>query len=90
MYDRFAKQGEVMALNYYAAKKVLEAMGRKIGYQTYGFSTGSVALVDTTVAVTTTDVLLKAAFGSTLIGSTNALATANQKTYLAQLFRRSV
>lgn len=87
MYDRYAKQGEVMALNYYAAKKVLEAMGRKMGYQTYGFSTGTLALVDTTVAVTTTDVLLKSAFGSSLIGSTNALATANQKTYMAQLFR---
>lgn len=87
MYDRYAKQGEVMALNYYAAKKVLEAMGRKMGYQTYGFSTGTVAVVDTTVAVTTTDVVLKQAFGSTLIGSTNALATANQKTYIAQLFR---
>lgn len=88
MYDRSAKQGEVMALNYYAAKKVMEAMGRKMGYQTYGYSTGTVAVVDTTATVTTnTNVLLKQAFGSSLIGNTNATATTNQKTYLAQLFR---
>jgi hypothetical protein len=41
MYDKHAKQGEVLSLNYYAAKKVLEAMGRKMGYQTYGYSTGT-------------------------------------------------
>lgn len=88
LYDKHAKQGEVMALNYYAAKKVLEAMGRKMGYQTYGTSTGTVAVVDTTATVTTnTNVLLKQAFGSSLIGNTNATATTNQLTYLAQLFR---
>jgi hypothetical protein len=88
MYDKYAKSGEVMALNFYAAKKVLEAMGRKMGYQTYGYSTGTTAVVDTTATVTTnTNVLLKQAFGSSLIGNTNATATANQLTYLAQLFR---
>ena len=88
MYDRYASQGEVMKLNFYAAKKVMEAMGRKMGYQTYGYSTGTVAVVDTTATVTTnTNVLLRRAFGSTLIGNTNATATANQLTYLAQLFR---
>jgi len=46
------------------------------------------AVVDTTATVTTnTNVLLKQAFGSSLIGNTNATATANQLTYLAQLFR---
>jgi hypothetical protein len=88
MYDKYAKSGEVMALNFYAAKKVMEAMGRKMGYQTYGYSTGTLAVVDTTATVTTnTNVLLKQAFGSSLIGNTNATATANQLTYLAQLFR---
>jgi hypothetical protein len=44
--------------------------------------------VDTTATVTTnTNVLLKQAFGSSLIGNTNATATTNQLTYLAQLFR---
>jgi hypothetical protein len=88
MYDKSAKQGEVMSLNYYAAKKVMQGMGRKMGYQTYGYSTGTVAVVDTTATVTTnSNVLLKQAFGSSLIGNTNATATANQLTYLAQLFR---
>jgi hypothetical protein len=88
LFDKHAKQGEVMALNYYAAKKCLEGMGRKMGYQTYGYSTGTIANVDTTATVTTnTNVLLKQAFGSSLIGNTNATATTNQLTYLAQLFR---
>ena len=89
MYDKYAKQGEVMQLNYYGAKKVMEGLGRKMGYQTYGYSTGTIAVVDTTatVAVTSTNVLLKQAFGSSLIGNTNATATTNQLTYLAQLFR---
>ena len=87
LYDRYAKSGEVLALNYYAAKKVLEGMGRKLGMQHYGYSTGTVATVDTTVTVTTTDVTLKQPYGSSLIASTNAGATANEKTYMAQLFR---
>lgn len=88
LFDRYAKSGEVMALNFYAAKKKLEAMGRKIGLQTYGYSTGTVAVVDTTATVTTaTTVLLKQPFGSSLIANTNAGATANEKTYMAQLFR---
>lgn len=87
MFDRYAKSGEVMALNFYAAKKVMEAMGRKIGFQTYGFSTGTVCLVDGVVTGTTVDLALKQPYGTSLIASTNAGATANQKTYMAQLFR---
>lgn len=88
MYDRYAKQGEVLQLNYYAARKVLEGMGRKIGYQHYGYSTGTVAVVDTTATVSTnTNVLLKQPYGTTLVANTNAAATTNEKTYLAQLFR---
>lgn len=88
MFDKFASKGQVMKLNYYAAKKCLEGMGRKMGYQTYGFATGTVAVVDTTATVTTnTNVLLKQAYGSSLIGATNASATTNQLTYMAQLFR---
>lgn len=88
MYDRYAKPAEVMTLNFYAAKKVLEAMGRKYGMQMYGYSTGTVALVDTTVTVSTnTNVLLKSPYGTTLTGTSNATMTANQLTYAAQLFR---
>lgn len=88
MYDRYAKQGEVMQLNFYNAKKCMEAMGRKIGMQTYGFSTGTVALVDGAASGTTGVTLpLKRAFGTSLVASSNSTATANQKRYLAQLFR---
>ena len=88
MYDRFANNGQVMRLNFYAAKKVLEGMGRKLGYQTYGYTTGTVAVVDTNATVTTnTNVLLKQPFGTSLIANTNATATANELTYMAQLFR---
>ena len=88
MYDKFGKSGEVLALNFYAAKKVMEGMGRKYGMQFYGFTTGTVAVVDTTATVTTAStVLLKQAYGSSLIGNTNGTASANQLTYLAQLFR---
>lgn len=88
MYDRFAKPGQVMQLNFYAAKKVLEGMGRKMGYQTYGYTTGTVAMVDTTATVTTnSNVLLKKPFGTSLVANTNATATANELTYMAQLFR---
>lgn len=87
LFDRYAKSGEVMAMNYYAAKKVLEGMGRKMGMQHYGYSTGTVALVDTTATVTTTDVLLRKPFGSSLVAATNAGATTNELTYMAQLFR---
>lgn len=90
MYDRYANAGEVIKLNMYAARKVLEGMGRKIGMQTYGYSTGTVAVVDTTATINTTgDVTLKQAFGSSLIGNSNATASTNQKAYLAQLFRGS-
>jgi len=88
MYDSNASQGQVIKLNMYAAMKVLEGMGRKIGMQTYGYSTGTMAVVDTTVTINTTgDVVLKQAYGSSLIGSTNAAASTNQKAYLAQMFR---
>lgn len=87
LYDRFAKNSTVYRMNLYAAKKVLEGMGRKYGMQFYGYSTGTVAVVDTTATVTTTDVKLKQAYGSSLIGNTNATATTNQLKYLAQLFR---
>ena len=88
MYDRFAKPGEVMQLNFFAAQQVLEGMGRKMAYQTYGYTTGTIAQVDTTATVTTnSNVLLKKPFGTSLIANTNATATANELTYLAQLFR---
>ena len=88
LFDKHGKAGEVIQLNMYSARKCLEGMGRKIGMETYGFSTGTVALVDGVSTGTANVVInLKAGFGSTLIGSSNAAATTRQKKYLAQLFR---
>lgn len=87
MFDRYASQGEVMKLNYYSAKKIMEAMGRKIGFQTYGFSTGTVALCDGSTSGTTVDIPLRSVYGTTLMGATNATMTSRQKTYAAQMFR---
>jgi hypothetical protein len=88
LFDKFGKAGEVVQLNMYSARKCLEGMGRKIGMETYGFSTGTVAIVDADVSGTTDVVItLKQAFGTSLVGSTNALATTRQKKYLSQLFR---
>lgn len=87
MFDRYASQGEVVKLNYYSAQKIMEAMGRKIGFQTYGFSTGTVALVDGVNTGTTLDIPLRSVYGTTLMGASNATMTARQKTYAAQMFR---
>src|ERR1035437_3755219 len=37
LFAKYGSRGEVMKMNYYAAKKCMEGMGRKIGYQTYGY-----------------------------------------------------
>lgn len=88
LFDKYGKPGEVIQLNMYSARKCLEGAGRKFGFETYGFSTGTVALVDGVNTGTTNVVIpLRSAFGSTLVGSTNALATPRQKKYLAQFFR---
>jgi hypothetical protein len=87
MYDKYAPQGEVKKLNYYSAQKIMEAMGRKIGFQTYGFSTGTVALCDGSSSGTTFNLPLRSTYGTTLMGATNATMTPNQLTYVAQLFR---
>lgn len=88
LFDKYGKSGEVIQLNMYSARKCLEGMGRKIGMETYGFSTGTVALIDGVSTGTTGVVInLKQGFGSSLVASSNALATTKQKKYLAQLFR---
>lgn len=88
LFDKHGKAGEVIQLNMYSARKCLEGMGRKIGMETYGFSTGTVALVDGVSTGTSGVVVsLRSGYGSTLIAATNALATTKQKKYLAQLFR---
>jgi len=88
LFDKFGKAGEVIQLNMYSARKCLEGMGRKVGMETYGFSTGTVALSDGAASGTTDVVItLKEAFGTSLVASSNATATTRQKKYLSQLFR---
>lgn len=88
LFDKYGKAGEVIQLNMYSARKKIEGMGRKVGMETYGFSTGAVALVDGINTGTAGVVIpLKGGFGSSLIATTNAAATTKQKKYLAQLFR---
>lgn len=88
LFDKFGKAGEVIQLNMYSARKCIEGMGRKIGMETYGFSTGTVAQSDGGASGTSGVVItLKYGLGSSLIASTNAAATTRQKKYLGQLFR---
>lgn len=60
------------------------AFGRLIGLQTYGQSTGTVAVVKTTGSASATQVIpIKNGFGSTLVAG----GTTDQDTWLSQLFR---
>lgn len=69
----------------YQAMQKGYAFGRTIGLQFYGQSTGTVAVVKTTLSAGTTQVVpLKNGFGSTLIAGGDAGA---QDTYLSNLFR---
>ena len=69
----------------YQTVKAIEQFARKIGLQTYGFSTGTKAVVAATGSAGTTQngIQLKNAFGSSLVPGS---ATAD-KTYLSFLFR---
>lgn len=82
--DKYARAGMIQRQTQYQSIKAIEALAFKIGVSSYGFSTGTVAVVEATgSAGTTHTVALKNAFGSTLIpGGTTA-----QDTYLCKLFR---
>lgn len=69
----------------YESIKAIEQFARKIGLQTYGFSTGTKAVVAATGSAGTTQngIQLKNAYGSSLVPGT---ATAD-KTYLSFIFR---
>lgn len=84
-YDKRGRAGMIQQQTLYSAIKCVENFARKIGKQTYGMSTGTVALVAATGTAGTTSngVQLKNAYGSTLIpGGTTA-----SNTYLSNLFR---
>jgi hypothetical protein len=84
-YGKRGRAGYIQEQTLYSSIKAVERIARLIGYQTYGFSTGTVAAVKTTTgaAATMTDLPIKNAFGSTLIPGTAAA----DKLYLNNLFR---
>ena len=79
------RQGMIQRQVEYQAVKAVEQFARKIGLSTYGFSTGTKAVVKTTGSAGTTQngIALKNAYGSSLVPGA---ATADQ-TYLSFIFR---
>jgi len=79
------KAGQIESQVRFQALKKMQAVQERFGQQFYGFSTGTLAIVKTTqgASATQTDLPLKDAFGTTLVGSTSA----NQLAYLSGLFR---
>ncbi len=79
-----ARAGQIQNQVLYSSIKAVESIAFSVGLQTYGFSTGTVAVVSTTQGASATQVIpLKNAFGSTLIAG----GTTIQNTYLSYLFR---
>ncbi len=84
-YDQKGRAGFIQRQILLQANKAVQAIAFKIGVQTYGFNTGTVAVVKTTGSGGTvqTGIALKNAFGTTLVdGSSTASAT-----YINKLFR---
>lgn len=84
-FDNRSRAAMIEEQTAYQAMQKGYAFGRTIGLQTYGQSTGTVAVVKTTLSSGTTQVVpLKNAFGSTLVAGGDAGV---QDTYLSSLFR---
>ena len=83
--DNRARSAMIERQTAFQAAMAASSMGRAIGLQTYGQSSGTVAAVLTTGSASATQVIpLKNAFGSTVWpGST----TTAQQTYISSLFR---
>jgi hypothetical protein len=84
-YQKKGKAGLIQEQTLFQSIKAIEQFARKIGLQTYGFSTGTKAVVAATGSSGTTQngIQLKNAYGSSLVPG-NATA---DKTYLSFLFR---
>ena len=79
-----ARAGQIQNQVLYSSIKAVESIAFSVGLQTYGFSTGTVAVVKTTGSSSATQVIpIKNAFGSTLVAG----GTTAQDTYLSYLFR---
>lgn len=84
-WNNKGKAGQIMNQNRYQAMKKAEAIGELIGLQTYGFTTGTIAVVAATGAssATQTNIQLKNAFGTSLIAGSSAA----EREYISQLLR---
>lgn len=84
-YDARGRAGFIQRQVLYQSGKAVEAFAETFGLQTYGFSTGTVAVVKTTAGAgaVQTGIALKNAFGSTLV---DGVSTASA-TYISGLFR---
>lgn len=84
-FDNRSRAAMIEEQTAYQAVQKGYAFGRTIGLQTYGQSTGTVAVVKTTGSASATQIIpLKNGYGSTLIAGGDAGA---QDTYLSNLFR---
>lgn len=84
-FDQKGRAGFIQKQIQYQAIKAVEAIARKVGVQTYGFSTGTVAVVNATngAGAAQTDIQLKNSFGTTLLPGTSTAG----KVYNTNLFR---
>jgi hypothetical protein len=83
--DKRGRAGMIERQTAFQTVKAIENFSRKIGLQTYGFSTGTKALIAATgsAGATQNGIQLKNAYGSSLVPGS---ATAD-KTYLSFIFR---
>lgn len=86
--DNRARASEIERQTAFQAGQVLASMSFGIGMQTYGFTTGTLAVVKTTGGAGTTqvDIPLKNVYGSTLIAPASGASTA-QLTYANTVLR---
>lgn len=84
-YDAKGRAGFIQRQIQFQAIKAVEAIARKIGVQTYGFSTATVAVVAATnsAGATQTDIQLKNSFGTTVLPGTSTAG----KVYNTNLLR---
>ena len=84
-WNKAGKAGQIMNQLKFEAMKKTSALGETIGLQTYGFSTGTIAVVETTggASATQTDIAVKDAFGTSLVAGSDT----NGAAYLNGLLR---
>ena len=84
-FDKRGRAGMIIRQTAFSAQSAVEAMARSWGLDTYGFSTGTKAVIVSTLSAGTVQngIGLKNAYGSSLIPAT----TTNQLTYLSNIFR---